>query len=105
MDKIERVKRAFKGEEVDHVPVCLWKHIPPTLWKDELFIKAQMDFYKATDVDFIKLSADKYFCWPAAALKDIQSAKQLYELKPLGPHHSYIRGQINRTKKIMEEKW
>ena len=44
MDKIERVTRAFKGEEVDHIPVCLWKHIPPTLWKDELFIKAQMDF-------------------------------------------------------------
>ena len=29
--------------------------------KDELFIKAQMDFYRETDVDFIKLSADKYF--------------------------------------------
>ena len=84
MDKIERVKRALKGEEVDHVPVCLWKHIPPTLWKDELFIKAQMDFYRETGVDFIKLSADKYFCWPAAVLKDIQSAAQLYELKPFG---------------------
>ena len=103
MDKIERVTRAFKGEEVDHIPVCLWKHIPPTLWKDELFIKAQMDFYKETDVDFIKLSADKYFCWPAPVLKDIQSAKQLYDIKPLGAHHPHIRGQINRTKKIMEE--
>lgn len=86
--KIERVTRAFKGEEVDHIPVCLWKHIPPTLWKDELFIKAQMDFYKETDVDFIKLSADKYFCWPAPVLKDIQSAKQLYDIKPLGAHSS-----------------
>lgn len=103
MDKIERVTRAFKGEEVDHIPVCLWKHIPPTLWKDELFIKTQMDFYKETDVDFIKLSADKYFCWPAPVLKDIQSAKQLYDIKPLGAHHPHIRGQINRTKKIMEE--
>ena len=53
MDIIERVTRAFKGEEVEHNPVCLWIHIPPTLWKDELFIMAQMDFYKETDVDFI----------------------------------------------------
>ena len=36
-------------------------------------------------------------------LKDIQSAKQLYDIKPLGAHHPHIRGQINRTKKIMEE--
>lgn len=67
MDKIERVTRAFKGEEVDHIPVCLWKHIPPTLWKDELFIKAQMDFYKETmlilsNFPQINISAGRHLC-------------------------------------------
>lgn len=103
MDKIERVKRAFKGETVDHVPVCLWKHVPPSQWETDKFIKAQLDFYKETDVDFIKLSADGYFGWPADCLKDIKSAKDLYEIKQLGAYHPYIRGQINRTKKLLQE--
>lgn len=103
MDKRERVRRAFKGEEVDHVPVCLWKHVPPSEWETEKFIKAQLDFYRETDVDFIKLSADGYFGWPAEELQGIERAGELYGLKPFGPEHSYIRGQIDRTKKLLEE--
>ena len=100
MDKIERVTRAFKGEEVDHIPVCLWKHIPPTLWKDELFIKAQMDFYKETDVDFIKLSADKYFLLAGTCVKMISSLQnQLYDIKAVGsPIIHTSEAKINRTK-------
>lgn len=103
MDKIERVKRAFKGEEVDHVPVCLWKHVPPSEWDTDKFIKAQLDFYKETDIDFIKLSADGYFGWPAECLKDIEEPEELYKLKQFGPDHPYIRGQIDRTKKLLKE--
>lgn len=103
MNKIERVKHAFRGEPVDHVPVCLWKHVPPSEWETEKFIRAQIDFYRETDVDFIKLSADGYFGWPAEGLKEIQTAKELYDLKPFGANHPFIRGQIDRTKKLLGE--
>ena len=50
MDKIERVTRAFKGEEVDHIPVCLWKgerfmeiRIPFLRWMESASARALFD--------------------------------------------------------------
>ena len=78
MNKRERVIAAFHGKEVDHVPVCMWQHVPPEYWDDDdKFAKCQLDAYKHTDVDFVKLSADKYFGWPDPVLNGISSAKQL----------------------------
>ena len=103
MNKRERVIAAFHGKEVDHVPVCMWKHVPPELWDDDdKFAQCQADFVKATDVDFAKLSADKYFGWPAPVLDGIEKAEDLYKIVPLGADHPFIRGQIVRTKKVME---
>jgi len=103
MNKRERVTAAFHGQEVDHVPVCMWKHVPCELWEnDDAFVQCQLNSYRVTDVDFVKLSADKYFCWPAPVLEGIKSADELYHIKPLGADHPFIRGQIERTKKIIK---
>ncbi len=103
MNKRERVIAAFRGEETDHVPVCMWKHVPHEYWADDdKFVACQLNSYKVTDVDFVKLSGDKYFGWPAPVLDGITSAKQLYDIKPLGADHPYIRGQIERTAKIVK---
>lgn len=103
MNKRERVVAAFQGKEVDHVPVSMWKHVPPKYWADDdQFIKCQIDFVKETDVDFLKLSGDKFFGWPAPILNGITSAKDLYRIQPLGPDHPYIRGPIERTKKLIK---
>ena len=75
MNKRERVIAAFQGKEVDHVPVCMWQHVPSEFWdNDDQFVQCQLDAYKNTDVDFVKLSADKYFCWPAPVLDGITNA-------------------------------
>ncbi len=103
MNKRERVTAAFHGQKVDHVPVCMWQHVGPEYWgNDDAFAAVQAEFLRNTDVDFMKLSGDKYFGWPHPALKDIKSADALYAVKPLGPHHPYIRGQIERTKKVVK---
>ena len=103
MNKRERVIAAFQGKEVDHVPVCMWQHVPSEFWdNDDQFVQCQLDAYKNTDVDFVKLSADKYFCWPAPVLDGITNADDLYNIKPLGAEHPFIRGQIERTRKIIQ---
>ena len=103
MTKKERVLAAFRGEEVDHVPVCMWKHVPKEFWgDDDKFAECQLASYRNTDVDFMKLSGDKYFGWPAPVLKGIERAEDLYKIRPLGPDHPFIRGQIERTKKIVD---
>ena len=102
MNKRERVIAAFQGKEVDHVPVCMWQHVPPAFWGDDgRFAAEQARFYRNTDVDFMKLSGDKYFGWPSPALRDIERAAQLYDVQPLGPRHPFIRGQIERAKKVV----
>lgn len=103
MTKRERVIAAFHGKEVDHVPVCMWKHVPKEFWDDDdKFAEHQINSYKDTGVDFIKLSGDKYFGWPSPVLDGITSAEELYNMKSLGADHPHIRGQIERTKKIVD---
>ena len=102
MNKRERVIAAFKGQETDHVPVCMWQHVPEKYWADDnLFAECQLNAYKNTDVDFMKLSGDRYFTWPSPVLDRIEKAEDLYRLEPLGPNHPHIRGQIEQTKKIV----
>ena len=103
MNKRERVIAAFQGKETDHVPVCMWKHVPQEFWEDDdKFAECQADFLKSTDVDFMKLSGDKFFGWPSPVLENITSAEELYNIKPLGADHPYLRGQIERTKKVIK---
>ena len=102
MNKRERVTAAFQGKETDHVPVCMWQHVPASFWgDDDRFAAEQARFFRSTDVDFMKLSGDKFFGWPSPALKGITKAEELYNVKPLGPNHPFIRGQIERTKKVV----
>ena len=102
MNKRERVTAAFKGLETDHVPVCMWQHVAPEYWNDDdRFAQAQAKFLRDTDVDFMKLSGDKYFGWPSPVLEKIDKAEDLMRVHPLGPTHPYIRGQIERTKKVV----
>ncbi|MBQ6233010.1 MAG: hypothetical protein IJJ80_05830 [Clostridia bacterium] len=103
MNKRERVTAAFRGQETDRVPVCMWKHVPPEYWaNDDKFAEYQAKFLRDTDVDFMKLSGDKYFGWPAPILQGLEKAEDLYRIQPLGANHPYIRGQIERTKKVVK---
>lgn len=103
MNKRERVTAAFRGQETDHVPVCMWKHVPQAYWADDdRFAEEQARAFRATDVDFMKLSGDGYFPWPAPALEHIESAADLRKLEPLGTMHPHIRGQIERTRKVVQ---
>lgn len=103
MNKRERFIAAFHGQEVDHVPVSMWKHVPAELWDDdEAFVQYQTKFVHESDVDFLKMSADKYFTWAAPILEGIESADDLYKIEPLGADHPFIRNQITRAKRQVE---
>ena len=104
MTKKERTLAAFRGEEVDHVPVSMWKHVPWEYQRDfDTFADHQAASFKSWGVDFMKLSADGWFGWPHPLLNGIEDPKDLLKLEPLGYEHPYIRGQIERTKKVIEK--
>ena len=103
MDKRERVTAVFSGGEADHVPVCMWKHVPQRYWADfDAFAECQAAFYHSTDVDFMKLSGDGFFGWPSPVLSPGMKAADLYKAEPLGPGHPYIRDQVRRTRRVVK---
>jgi uroporphyrinogen-III decarboxylase len=80
----------------------MWKHVPKQYWADDdQFAQYQVDAFKNTDVDFMKLSGDKYFPWPSPVLENIEKAEDLFKMEPLGALHPQIRGQISRTAKVV----
>lgn len=101
MNKRERLEAFFKGQEMDHVPVGLWRHFPASQSHGQAYIDAQMAFYRETDQDFVKISCDGYFGFPNPVLKDIQNPKELYQMKRIGADHPFIAEQIQRGKDIV----
>lgn len=104
MTKRERVLAAFAGQETDHVPVCMWKHVPAEYWQDfDRFADCQAAAFHSTGVDFMKLSADGYFGWPSPQLESIENVQDLMKLEPLGAAHPYVREQVERTAKVIRK--
>lgn len=102
MNKRERVIAALEGKETDYVPVGFWYHFPEKNQKGQACIDAHLNFYKSTNQDFIKVMCDGYFGYPNDVLINMKSVSDLYNMKPLGKEHSFIREQVERAKAIVK---
>ena len=58
MNKIERVTSALKGEEVDRPPFSFWYHFGLQHMAGRKHAEAEVDFYRAYDLDFLKVMSD-----------------------------------------------
>ncbi len=101
MNKRERVLTALKGGTPDCVPVGFWYHFPEEKQHGEACIAAHLDFYRSTDIDFIKVMCDGYFGYPNEVLINLSDVRELYNMKPLGHNHPFIREQVERVKQIV----
>jgi uroporphyrinogen decarboxylase len=54
MQKIERVKKALQGEDVDRIPYSIWTHFPIVDLDAAGLAKSTMAFYREYDLDFVK---------------------------------------------------
>lgn len=102
MNKRERVEAFFRNEETDYVPACFWRHYIPELERGEDVAEAHLKFYRETDLDLVKISSDGFFGWPAKALEDLTDVSALYHIEHVSAEHPFIRGQIERAKKIVQ---
>lgn len=55
MNKVERVRAAIAGEEVDRVPAGFWFHFPADSAHGRASVEAHLDYYRASGVDFVKI--------------------------------------------------
>ncbi len=102
MNKRERVLAAFHNQETDYVPGCFWRHYTPELERGEDVVDAHLKFYKETDVDFLKISSDGFFGWPAKTLENLTDPAQLYNMEHMEMDSSFIRGQVERARAIVK---
>lgn len=102
MNKRERVIAALAGRGTDRVPVGFWYHFPEEKQQGQACIDAHLEFYKNTNQDFIKIMCDGYFGYPNEVLMNMKSISDLYDMKPLGKDHPFIREQVERAKAIVD---
>ena len=100
-DKRERVLNALNKREVDHVPVGFWYHFGGKEAQGEDCVQAHLNYYRETDLDFLKIMCDGFFTFPIP--DRIRSAKDWWTLEPPGREHPFIRDQVWRAKRIVEE--
>lgn len=64
MDKKERIRAALTGKPVDRVPFSFWYHFGLQHSPGKDHARAELDFYKAYDLDFLKVMNDYPFPLP-----------------------------------------
>ncbi|MCD8180971.1 MAG: hypothetical protein LUF26_05770 [Firmicutes bacterium] len=102
MNKRERVLTALSGQTPDCVPVGFWYHFPEDRQHGKECVEAHLDFYRNTDIDFIKVMCDGYFGYPNDVLLNLSDVRELYGMKPLGAEHPFIREQAERVKAVVD---
>jgi len=82
LNKIERVKRALKGEEVDRPPFSFWYHFGLQHMPGRKHAEAEIDFYRAYDLDFLKVMNDYPYPLPRG-LEAVEAEDDWKRLEPL----------------------
>lgn len=101
MDKRTRVFNALDKKPVDHVPVGFWYHFGGEEAKGEPCVQAHINYVKDCDLDILKIMCDNYFPYPVP--EDCKTASDWWNLKPIGKDHPFIREQVERAKRLVDE--
>ena len=100
MNKIELVKAALKGESVDRIPFSFWYHFPADQKSGEGMARAQLDFYRKYDVDFLKVMDDNPYPKPEGGIEKADDWKKLEPLQSTSPNFA---GALEGLKLIEKE--
>jgi len=97
MNKIARVRAALQRQPVDRVPASFWFHFPPDAHTGMASVRAHLDFYHNTGVDFLKVMNEHLFRvdFPLAVPNDWQS------LRP-PPVAALFQGLLDEVRHILD---
>lgn len=98
MNKRDRVERTLAGLPTDRPPVCFWRHYGPL--SPEETVKRHLAFFEASGMDILKMMCDEFFTYP---MDEHATPAEILKMRPLGPKHHYVRGQVERASQINEQ--
>jgi len=117
MSKRERLEATIAGQPVDRAPVALWRHWPGDDQRAEDLARSTLNFQRAFDFDFIKVTPSSNYCiadWGAESRwvgnqegtrewgqRVIQGAEDWTRLQPLEPT-SGLLDEVLRALDIIE---
>jgi uroporphyrinogen decarboxylase len=102
MNKIERVDRVLKGEEVDHPPLSLWYHFGIQHGDGEQFARITLQYFRHYDLDFLKVMNDYYYPAPEG-LDTVRTRDDLARFTAVDAEHSEWREQLKALRIISRE--
>ncbi|MCX8024144.1 MAG: hypothetical protein N3A60_02960 [Thermanaerothrix sp.] len=113
-----RLERCLNGEDVDRIPIALWRHFPVDDQHPERLAKAIIHFQDTYDFDFIKVTPASSYClrdwgvmdkWegdPEGTRTYIQHPvvhpEDWLKLPPLNPHQGTL-GDMLTTLRILKQ--
>lgn len=108
--KKEWLLKAFKGEQVDRVPVGFWHHFTEEEeWSQgfnnsDIFqrnIEGHKKFVNSVNPDFVKLMSDGFFRYPNDLIKlGVISIAELADVQSIGKNHPWFDEQVELIRQI-----
>ncbi|HJZ67291.1 MAG TPA: uroporphyrinogen decarboxylase family protein [Blastocatellia bacterium] len=93
MNKIERVTNALRGAEVDRPPFSFWYHFGLQHMPGRAHAAAEIDFYRAYDLDFLKVMSDYPYPLPRG-LEAVETEQDWKSIEPVAPSDPCWNEQI-----------
>ena len=101
LDKIERVIAALKGEEVDRPPFSFWYHFGLQHRPGKDHARAEVDFYRAYDLDFLKVMSDYPYPLPPG-LEALETEDDWNRIEPVPGTNSCWDEQFSALEMISD---
>lgn len=102
MNKIERITSALKGEEVDRPPFSFWYHFGLQHMAGRKHAEAEVDFYRAYDLDFLKVMSDYPYPLPDG-LEAVETEGDWRRIEPIAPDNGCWSEQLSALSMINDE--
>jgi len=99
MNKIQRVRAALNGEIPDRVPASFWFHFPKEQAHGKDSVRAHLDYYRKTDLDFLKIMNEH----PYRVETQIKNPSDWRKLKPAPLSSDFYQAQLDEIKMITDE--
>jgi len=99
MNKIERVDRVLRGEEVDRPPLSLWYHFGVQHGNGEVFAHTTLEYFEHYDFDWLKVMNDYFYPLPEG-LEAVTSGQELRRLGAFDVQKSEWRHQFKALRLI-----
>jgi uroporphyrinogen decarboxylase len=101
MSKIERVRAALSGSEVDRPPFTVWYHFGTQHAPAERTAEAHVEFFETYDLDWLKVMNDYSYPMPRG-VETLAEARDLRRIVPIDVRQGAPGEQLEAIRQIAE---